>query len=64
MKIEVGGFFGLLLLIANVWAILNIFQSHISTGGKAVWVVLVLVLPLLGFILWFFLGPRSSPPNP
>ncbi|ADE16540.1 conserved hypothetical protein [Nitrosococcus halophilus Nc 4] len=60
MGIEVGGLFGLLLLVADVWAILNIFQSRSSTGGKAVWIVLVLVLPLLGFILWFLLGPRSS----
>lgn len=62
MSVEVGGLFGLLLLVADVWAILNIFQSHASTGMKAVWIVLVLVLPLLGFILWFFFGPRASSP--
>ena len=60
MSIEVGGFFGLLLLIADVWAILNIFQSRASTGGKTGWIVLVLILPLVGFILWFLLGPRAS----
>lgn len=61
MSIEVGGgFFGLLLLIAHVWAILNIFQSRASTSGKTVWIVLVLILPLVGFILWFLLGPRAS----
>jgi hypothetical protein len=43
-----------------VWAILNIFQSSSSTGSKALWIVLVLVLPLLGVIVWYFAGPRES----
>jgi hypothetical protein len=55
-----GGIFGLLLLIADVWAILNIFQSAASTGSKALWIVLVLFLPLLGLIIWFFAGPREA----
>jgi drug/metabolite transporter (DMT)-like permease len=58
--IEVGGFFGLLLLIAVVYAVINVVQSRVSTGAKVVWVVLVIVLPFLGFIIWLFFGPRSS----
>ena len=54
------GLIGLLILIADVWAILNIFQSSESTGTKALWIVLVLVLPLLGFVIWYFAGPKSS----
>jgi len=57
---EVSGILGVLILIADVWAILNIFQSAASTGSKALWIVLVLVLPLLGVIIWFFAGPRGS----
>jgi hypothetical protein len=54
-----GGLFGLLVLIADVWAIVNILQSNADTGAKVVWTVVVLVLPLLGFILWYFLGPKT-----
>jgi succinate dehydrogenase/fumarate reductase cytochrome b subunit len=54
------GLIGLLILIADVWAILNIFQSSESTGSKALWTVLVLVLPVLGFVIWYFAGPKSS----
>jgi Phospholipase_D-nuclease N-terminal len=54
------GLVGLLVLIADVWALVNIFQSTAETGKKVLWVVLVLVLPLLGVILWFFLGPRTG----
>lgn len=60
MKIEVGGLLGLLILIADVWAIVNIFQSPASTGSKVLWTVLVLVLPVLGLIIWFFAGPRTG----
>jgi hypothetical protein len=57
---EVSGILGVLVLLADVWAILNIFQSASTTGSKALWIVLVLVLPLLGVIIWYFAGPRES----
>jgi len=59
MGIEIGGFFGLLILIADVWAAVNVFQSRKSTGMKVLWIVLIVLLPLLGFILWLIFGPRS-----
>ena len=54
------GIGGLIVLIADIWAIVNIFQSGADTGRKVLWTVLVVVLPVLGFILWFFLGPRTG----
>jgi hypothetical protein len=50
---------GLLILIADIWAIVNIVQSRESTGTKALWVVVVLVLPVLGLVIWYFAGPKS-----
>ena len=60
MDLHVGGIFGLIILILDVWAIVNIAQSGASTGHKVLWIVLVLLLPLLGLILWALLGPRSG----
>lgn len=60
MGIEVGGIFGLLLLIADIWAIINVVQSGASTGAKVLWVVLILLLPLLGLIIWLLFGPRQA----
>tara|TARA_E500000318_G_scaffold73134_2_gene67786 strand:+ start:221 stop:436 length:216 start_codon:yes stop_codon:yes gene_type:complete len=57
---EYGGIIGLLILIADIWAIVNIMGSGASTGSKVLWTVLVLVLPVLGLIIWFFAGPRSG----
>ena len=58
MGIEVSGLFGLLVLIVNVWAIIRVVGSSASTGKKVLWVVLILLLPVLGVILWFLLGPK------
>lgn len=60
MGIEVGGILGLLILIADIWAIVNVFQSPVSTGNKVFWIVLILILPVLGLIIWFFAGPRGK----
>ncbi len=60
MGFNVNGIGGLIVLIADVWAIVNIFQSNADTGKKVLWTVVVLVLPVLGFILWYFLGPKTG----
>lgn len=54
------GIGGIILLALNIWAIISIFGSSVSTGNKVLWILLVLVLPLLGFIIWFFAGPRAD----
>jgi len=55
---ELTGLFGLLLLIADVYAIVKVVGSAASTGAKVFWVVLIILLPLLGFLLWLLLGPK------
>ena len=61
MGIEVGGLLGLILLVAAVWAIYSIFQSSASTGAKALWTVLIIVLPVVGLIIWVLAGPKGNP---
>ena len=51
---------GLLILAGDIWAIINIFQSSVSNEKKLLWIIVVVLLPLLGLILWFFLGPRDG----
>ncbi|WP_237058412.1 PLDc N-terminal domain-containing protein [Microbulbifer sediminum] len=52
--------FGILILIADIYAIIKILQS--SAGGlkKIIWVLLVLILPVIGLILWYFAGPGGK----
>lgn len=54
------GIFGVLCLLADVWALIHVAQSNSSPGKKAIWIVLILVAPGLGFLLWLLLGPRAS----
>lgn len=54
------GILGLLVLIANIYAIYQIFTSAASTGAKVVWTLLILILPVLGFIIWLIAGPRGG----
>jgi len=60
MGMEVGGLLGLVVLIADVWAIVKTLQSGASTGAKVVWIVLILVLPVLGLLLWLLAGPKNG----
>ena len=50
--------FGLIVLVGDIWAIINILQSGASNEKKLLWIVVVVLLPVLGLILWLVLGPR------
>ncbi len=54
------GIFGLLVLIADVYAVLKIAQSRSSDGKKALWIAIVILFPIIGVIAWYFAGPGSS----
>ncbi|MGB5093622.1 MAG: PLDc N-terminal domain-containing protein [Parvibaculum sp.] len=53
-----GGLLGLIVLVLDVWAIIRIAQSSAEPIWKAIWIVVVLVLPVLGLILWWLFGPK------
>jgi succinate dehydrogenase/fumarate reductase cytochrome b subunit len=60
MNFGYGGVLGVLILVGDIWAIINILQSSVSNEKKLIWTIAVVLLPLLGLILWFFLGPRGG----
>jgi hypothetical protein len=60
INIGYNGLLGVLILAGDVWAIINIFQSTASNEKKLIWIVAVALLPVLGLILWYFLGPRGG----
>ena len=57
---EVNGIIGLLILAADIYAILKIAQSSASTGKKVLWILIVLLFPVIGLIIWFLLGPGGK----
>jgi hypothetical protein len=60
MDIEVGGFLGFIILVLDIWAIIKVVQSGASTGMKVLWVILILMLPVVGLIIWWFAGPKGD----
>eukprot|EP01133_Synstelium_polycarpum_P005071 gene5071-5890_t len=52
------GLIGLIILALDIWAIINVFKSGASTGAKVLWILLILLLPVLGLIIWAIAGPR------
>ena len=55
---EIGG---LIILIANIYAIVMILQSSAKGIEKLLWSLAVFFLPLIGLIVWFFAGPGKKP---
>jgi hypothetical protein len=48
---------GLVVLILDIVAIVSLLQSGADTGTKLLWVVLIILLPVIGMILYFLMGP-------
>ncbi len=58
MGIEVGGILGLIVLVLDIWAIVKTVQSGASTGAKVLWILVILIFPVVGFLAWLLFGPK------
>ena len=54
------GLLGLIVLALDIIAIVDVAKGHGDMGMKVLWIVLILLLPLLGMILYFLLGRSRS----
>ena len=60
MRIEITGIFGFIILIADVWAMVNVGQSDVTTGKKVAWIVGILIFPVIGLLVWWLAGPHEN----
>lgn len=60
MGIEVTGLLGLIVLVLDVWAIVKTLDSRNTTGTKVFWILLILMLPVLGLILWLIFSDKTG----
>src|SRR5687767_12733241 len=58
-----GSVIGILTLILLIWALVDIIKAPRDGMWKLIWVIICLVLPLIGPILYYFLGRKSAPPR-
>lgn len=54
-----GSIFGLIVFLAGVWAIFRIWLSNEDDQTKILWTALVAILPVVGFVIWWFKGPKG-----
>ena len=54
------GLVGLIILALDIWAILNVIKSSAGGGAKVLWILLIILLPVLGLIIWAIAGPRGN----
>ncbi|WP_457787383.1 PLDc N-terminal domain-containing protein [Pseudomonas sp. PL-6] len=60
MGSTLNGLIGLIILVLDIWAIVNVVKSSAETGIKILWVLLIIFLPVLGLIIWALAGPRGN----
>jgi len=53
-----GGILGLLVLVLDIIAIVDALKSSMDTGKKALWIILILILPVVGMVLYFLIGKK------
>lgn len=47
---------GVIILVLDVWAILSVLMGNSSIERKLLWVLVILLLPVLGILLYLVMG--------
>ena len=48
---------GIMILLADLWAVVRTLRSDADVQRKAMWVGIVLLLPFVGVVGWIWFGP-------
>lgn len=49
----------LLCVLIDTWIVVSICRSNKGTSTKTGWVLLVILLPMVGWVIWGIAGPRG-----
>lgn len=52
----ISGILGLVVLVLDILAIVDCIRRPMDTSMKVLWVVLIILLPVIGLILYYLLG--------
>ena len=50
-------FVSLVILVLDVIALVSLLKSGADTATKILWVLVIVLLPLVGMVLYFLIGP-------
>ncbi|SDK64434.1 Phospholipase_D-nuclease N-terminal [Pseudomonas delhiensis] len=54
------GLIGLIIFALDVWAIISVLKSGAEVPIKIIWVLVIVILPLLGLVIWAIAGPKGN----
>jgi hypothetical protein len=60
MNANYTGFLGIIHLAFVIYAAVSILGSTAGQGAKVLWILLVLLFPVVGLIIWFIAGPKKA----
>ncbi|WP_245999248.1 PLDc N-terminal domain-containing protein [Paracoccus methylarcula] len=58
--LEMDYVFGIIIFVLDVWAIAQVINTDEPMNKKILWIAIIAILPILGLIIWYFMGPRSN----
>jgi cell division protein FtsX len=54
------GLLGLACFAVWIWALIDILKNEFTCNNKLIWLVLVVILPVLGVVLYYFIGREQK----
>ena len=54
-----GALIGVIILILDIIALADVLKSSMDTGSKALWIILIILLPVIGMVLYFLIGKKT-----
>lgn len=51
---------GLVVLVLDIVAIIDVFKSTMTQGKKILWTALIVILPLIGLVLYYLVGKKKA----
>ena len=53
------GILGLIVLVLDIIAIVDALKSSMDTCKNALWIMLILILPVIGMVIYFLIGKKQ-----
>jgi hypothetical protein len=60
MGSTLSGLISLIIFALDIWAIINVVKSNAEMSMKIIWILVIVILPVLGLIIWAVAGPRGN----
>ena len=52
------GIVALIVLVLDIIALVDILKISVYVANKALWIILILILPVIGMVLYFLIGKK------